>query len=70
MARLLLNVGVVFAEQLEDEIEGVLEMTLTLSCVLLALEAVGDIGEETGQLELKFLYVAPSGANSGSVFKY
>ena len=36
MARLLFNVGVVFAEQLEDKIEGVLEMALTLPCVLLA----------------------------------
>ena len=41
LARLLFNVGVVFAEQLEDEVEGVLEMALTLPCVLLALEAIG-----------------------------
>ena len=58
LARLLLNVGVVLAEQLEDEIECVLEMTLTLSCVLLALEAVGNIGEETGQLELELVEIA------------
>ena len=58
LARLLLNVGVVFAEKLEDEVEGVLEMTLTLPCVLLALETVGDVGEEAGQLELEFFDVA------------
>ena len=58
LARLFLNVGVVFAEQLEDEVEGVLEMTLTLPRVLLALEAVGDVGKETRQLEPELLEVA------------
>ena len=58
LARLLLHIGVVLAEQLQDEVEGVLEMTLTLPRVLLALEAVGDVGEETRQLELELLKVA------------
>ena len=58
LARLLLNVGVVLAEKLEDEVEGVLEMTLTLPFVLFALESVGDVGEETRQLELELLKVA------------
>ena len=58
LARFLLNVSVVFAKQLEDEVEGVLEMTLTLPRVLLALEAVGDVGEETRQLEPELLEVA------------
>ena len=57
LARLLLNVGVVLAEQLQDEVERVLEMTLTLPCVLFALETVGDVGEETRQLELELLDV-------------
>ena len=43
LARLLLNVGVVFAEKLQDEVEGVLEMALTFSFVLLAPETVRDI---------------------------
>ena len=32
-------------------------MTLTLPCVLFALETVGDVGEETRQLELELLDV-------------
>ena len=58
LARFLLNISVVLAQQLEDEIEGVLKMTLTLPCVLFALETVGDVGEETRQLELEFFDVA------------
>ena len=58
LARLLLNVGIVLAEKLEDEVEGILEMTLTLPCVLFALESVGDVGEETRQLELELFKVA------------
>ena len=57
LARLLLHIGVVLAEQLQDEVEGVLEMALTLPRVLLALEAVGDVGKETCQLELELLDV-------------
>ena len=33
-------------------------MTLTLSFVFLALEAVGDVGEEAGQLDLELLEVS------------
>ena len=58
LARLLLHIGVVLAEQLQDEVEGVLEMALTLPRVLLALEAVGDVGKETRQLEPELLEVA------------
>ena len=45
LASLLLHVGVVLAEQQHDEIEGILEVTLAFTCVILALESVGDIGE-------------------------
>ena len=58
LARFLLHIGVVLAEQLQDEVEGVLEMALTLPRILLALEAVGDVGKETRQLELELLEVA------------
>ena len=51
LARLLLHVGVVLAKELHDEVERVLEVTLTLLLVLLALEAVGYVGEHGGELE-------------------
>ena len=43
LACLLLDVGVIFAEQQHDEIEGVLEMALALHRVILALETIGDV---------------------------
>ena len=58
LARLLLHIGVVLAEQLQDEVEGVLEMALTLPRILLALEAVGDVGEECCQLQLELFNIA------------
>ena len=45
LARLLFGHGAVESKHLDDEIEGVLEITLTLHRVLLALESVGDGGE-------------------------
>ena len=45
LARLLLGHRAVEGEHLDDEVEGVLEVSLTLHVVLLSLEAVGDGGE-------------------------
>ena len=45
LARLLLRQGAVEGQHTDDEVEGVLEVTLTLHRVLLALETVGDGGE-------------------------
>ena len=45
LACFLLCYGAVETEHLDDEIEGVLEISLTLHRVLLALESVGDGGE-------------------------
>ena len=45
LARLLLGHSAVESKHLDDEIEGVLEISLTLHRVLLALESVGDGGE-------------------------
>ena len=45
LACLLLCHGAVECKHLDDEIEGVLEISLTLHRVLLALESVGDGGE-------------------------
>ena len=58
LARLLLHVGVVLAKELHDEVERVLEVTLTLLLVLLALEAVGYVGEHGGELEAEGVEVA------------
>ena len=58
LARLLLHVGVVFAKELHDEVKRVLEVTLTLLLVLLALEAVGYVGEHGGELETEGVEVA------------
>ena len=58
LARLLLHVGVVLAKELHDEVERVLEVTLTLLLVLLALEAVGYVGEHGGELESEGVEVA------------
>ena len=44
LARLLLHQCVVSTEHLHDEIERVLEISLTLKRVLLALETIGDRG--------------------------
>ena len=45
LTRLLLRHGAVEGQHTDDEVEGVLEVTLTLHRVLLALETVGDGGE-------------------------
>ena len=58
LARLLLHIVVVFAQQLQDQIERVLEMALTFTHIMLTMEAVGDIGEECCQLQLELLYVS------------
>ena len=58
LARLLLNICVLSAKQAHDEIEGVLEVTFALHSVLLALEAIGDVGEEGSKLKFELFEVA------------
>ena len=58
LARLLFNICVISAKQAHDEIEGVLEVTFALHSVLLALEAIGDVGEEGSKLKFELFEVA------------
>ena len=58
LACLLLGYGAIETEHLDDEIERVLEITLALHCILLALEAIGDGGEQGDHELLKLCGVA------------
>ena len=57
-ARLFFCYGAIETEHLDDEIERVLEISLALYRVLLALEAVGDGGEKRGHQLLESRGVA------------
>ena len=57
LTRFLLNQSVVFAQHTQYEIEGKMEISLTLPLVILALKSVGDIGKEGCELEFELIQV-------------